>query len=202
MSFLKGTASFVCFSTEGELPDGSVDYLSKRITAYSFKDIDETYDEVSIGWVSIHNMFDATFSYASYLVGDIIVLSLRVDERKVAPAILKKFVQKEEERVRRDRQVPRLSRSLRLQIKERVQAELLRKSLPVPAVFDLMWNLGESRVLVFTTNKKVHSIVEDFFKESFGLLLRQQVPYVYAESLLAEEERQRLDSLSMTSFLQ
>lgn len=202
MSFLKGTASFVCFSTEGELPDGSVDYLSKRITAYSFKDIDETYDEVSIGWVSIHNMFDATFSYASYLVGDIIVLSLRVDERKVAPAILKKFVQKEEERVRRDRQVPRLSRSLRLQIKERVQAELLRKSLPVPAVFDLMWNLGESRVLVFTTNKKVHSIVEDFFKECFGLLLRQQVPYVYAESLLAEEERQRLDSLSMTSFLQ
>ena len=58
MSLLKGTASFVRFTVEGKLPDNSLEYIAQRVVAYSFKDIDETYDEYSIGWVSILNMFD------------------------------------------------------------------------------------------------------------------------------------------------
>jgi hypothetical protein len=200
MSFVKGNASFVCFSVEGELPDSSADYIAKRVLAYSFKEIDDTYDEMSVGWVSILNMFDSSFAYASFLVGNYIVLSLRVDERKVSPAILKKFVLKEEERVRAERQVPRLSRSTRLQIKERVHSELIRKSYPLPSVFDLCWNLAESRLLLFTTNKKVHSLVEDFFKECFGLLLRQQIPFVLAESLVNEGDSVKLEAIQNDSF--
>jgi DNA recombination-dependent growth factor C len=201
MSFLKGNASFVCFSVEGEMSDNSADYIAKRVAAYSFKEIDDTYDESSIGWVSVHNMFDASFAYASFLVGSYIVFSLRVDERKVSPAILKKFVLKEEEKVRTERQVPRLSRSTRLQIKERVHSELIRKAFPVPAVYDLCWNLAESRLLIFTTNKKVHSLIEDFFKECFGLLLRQQIPFVLAETIVNEADRVVLDAIKNDTFL-
>jgi hypothetical protein len=32
----------------------------------SFKDIDDTMDEYSIGWVSVADMFDAGFAYSSY----------------------------------------------------------------------------------------------------------------------------------------
>ena len=133
MSFLKGTASFVRFSVEGQLPENSLDFIAKRVMAFSFKDIDETYDEYSIGWVSVLNMFDTQFAYASYVAGDYITLTLRIDERKVSPAILKKFLQKEEEKVRLERQVPRLSRSVRVQIKERIKTELMRKAIPIPA---------------------------------------------------------------------
>jgi hypothetical protein len=201
MSFLKGTASFVRFSVDGQLPENSLDFIAKRVMAFSFKDIDETYDEYSIGWVSVLNMFDTQFAYASYVAGDYITLTLRIDERKVSPAILKKIQQKEEERVRLERQVPRLSRSVRVEIKERIKTELMRKAIPIPATFELCWNLSNSTLLFFSTNKKVHSVVEDFFKESFGLLIRQQIPYVVAEHLVDEELLSRLSGLSPEIFV-
>lgn len=201
MGFLKGTASFVRFSVEGSLPENPLDFIAKKIMAFTFQDIDETYDEYSIGWVSILNMFDTQFAFASYVVGEYITLTLRIDERKISPAILKKFVQKEEERVRLEKQVPKLSRSVKVQIKERIRTELTRKAIPVPVTFELCWNLTNSTLLFFSTNKKVHSLLEDFFKESFGLIIRQQIPYTTAEYLLDEERIGRLETLAPEIFI-
>lgn len=187
MGFLSGSASFVCFSVEGELPDNSLEFIAERIIAYSFKDIDDSYDEYSIGWVSVLNMFDSQFQYASYAAGDYITLTLRIDERKVSPAILKKVVQKEEERVKLEKQVPKLGRSQRVEIKERIHTELMRKAIPVPVTYDLCWSLSNSSLYFFTTNKKAHAVLEDFFKETFGLLIRQQIPYVVGEHMLDED---------------
>lgn len=196
MGFLKGTASFVRFSVEGQLPENPLDFIAKRVIAFSFQDIDDTYDEYSIGWVSILNMFDSQFAFASYLAGDYITLTMRIDERKVSPAILKKFVQKEEERVRREQQVPKLSRSTKVQIKERIRTELMRKAIPIPSTFELCWNLSHSTLLFFSTNKKIHAVLEDFFKESFDLLIRQQIPYTIAEHLVDEDHAALLERLS------
>lgn len=201
MSFIKGTASFVCFSVEGELPNMSLDFLANKVSAFAFKDIDDSYDESSLGWVSVLDMFDASFSHASFIVGDYIVLSLRLDERRVSPAIIKKYIQKEEARVRAEKEIPRLSKSARAQIKERVTGELLRKSFPVPTVFDLFWNFSESRVFVFTTNKKALSLIEDFFRECFGVLLKQQIPYCLAELLIDGEMVGALEQLEHQSFV-
>lgn len=192
MGFINGSASFVRFSVEGELPENTLDFIADRVMAFSFRDIDDTYDEYSIGWVSVLNMFDSQFQYASYAAGDHITLTLRVDERKVSPAILKKFVQKEEERVKLEKQVPKLGRAQKVEIKERIRTELMRKAIPIPVIYDLCWSLSESTLYFFSTNKKAHAVLEDFFKESFGLLLRQQIPYVVGEQLLDEDGIDRL----------
>lgn len=189
MGLLKGSASFVKFSVDGDLPENPLDYITDRIISFSFQDIDDTYDEYSIGWVSILNMFDSEFKFASYAAGDYITLTLRVDERKVSPAILKKFVQKEEERIKKERQIPKISRTQKVEIKERVRVGLMRKAIPVPSTFELCWNLSESTLLFFSTNQKMQAVLEDFFKESFGLLIRQQIPYTIAEHLLDEESQ-------------
>jgi len=201
MGLLKGSASFVRFTVLGELPENPLDFLADRIVSFSFRDIDDTYDEYSIGWVSVLNMFDSEFEYASYVAGDYITLTLRVDERKVSPAILKKMVQKEEERVRIERQLPKLGRAMKVEIKERIRVELMRKAIPVPSTFELCWSLAESTILLFTTNKKIHAILEDYFKESFGLLIRQQIPYTTAESLLTDEQLIQLDRITPEVFV-
>lgn len=201
MGFVSGSASFVRFGIEGELPSNIMEFIADRIASFSFRDIDDTMDEYSIGWVSVMNMFDAGFRYASFVNGDYVTISLRVDERKVSPAILKKFVQKEEERIKIEKQIPKIGRTLKAEIKERVQAELIRKAIPIPAVFDLCWNLSESTVLFFTTNKKIHAVLEDFFKDCFGLLLVQQIPYVTAEHLLDDEQTERLASVNPEIFV-
>ena len=42
MGFLNGSASFVRFSVEGDIPENFWDFAAERITAFSFKAIDET----------------------------------------------------------------------------------------------------------------------------------------------------------------
>jgi hypothetical protein len=201
MGFLKGTASFVRFRVEGELPHSPMDFIAERVSSFSFRDIDDSYDEYSIGWVSVVNMFDAAFNYSSHLCGDYVVLSLRIDERKVSSAILKKLTQKEEERVKKEKQIPKIGRSMKVEIRERIRTEQMRKVIPLPAVYDVCWNLADSTLLFFSTNKKAQTVLEDFFKESFGLLLRQQTPYTTAEQLLTGRLSEKLPSLSPAIFL-
>ncbi len=202
MSFLGRSSSFVRFAVEGELPDNPLDFIADRIRSFVFEDIDDNIEEYSVGWVSVLNMFDAAFEYGSHLYGDYVVLSLRVDERKVSPSILKKFTQKEEERLKKEKQVPKLSRTLRLEIKERIKTELTRKAMPVPAVYDLVWSLGDSSLYLFSTNKKAHMLLEDFFKDCFGLVLVLQIPFTTAAELLTDEaRRERLEQIGPEIFV-
>jgi DNA recombination-dependent growth factor C len=201
MGFIKGTSSYVRFGVEGELPENIWDFIADRVAAFAFRDIDETYEEDSLGWVSVLNMFDTEFDYASYAAGNYVTLSMRLDERKVSAAIVKKYVMKEEERIKKEKQIPKISRNMRVEIKERIHNELMRKALPVPSVFDLCWNLENSTLLFFSTNKKAQALLEDLFKETFGLTLMQQIPYICGEHLLDEENVERLARITPDYFV-
>jgi hypothetical protein len=192
MGMLSRTSTFVRYSVEGQLPDNFWDFAAERISQFSFQDIDDTFDEYSIGWVAVDNMFDSGFAHASYAVGDQVVLSLRIDERKVSKTLLKKFSLKEEERLKKERQIPRLSRSQCVQIQEDIRLQLAKKALPMPSVYELSWNLANNTILFFSISTKAQSILEDFFKECFGLTIILQVPYLAAANLLDLSEQERL----------
>lgn len=195
MGLLSRTLSFVRYSIEGQLPDNFWDFAAERIAQFSFQDIDDTFDEYSIGWVSIDNMFDSSFANASYAVGDQIVLAMRIDERKVSATLLKKFTLKEEERLKKEHRAPRLSRSHREQIKEDVRLQLVKKALPMPSVYELSWNLANNTLLFYSTSAKAQSILEDFFKDCFGLSIILQVPYSIGVKLLDHTELERLKEI-------
>ena len=195
MGLLSRSISFVRYTIDGRLPENFWEFAAERISQFAFQDIDDTFDEYSIGWVSIDNMFDNTFEGASYSVGDHIVLSLRIDERKVSSKLLKKFTLKEEERIKKEHRAPRISRGHRQQIKEDVRLQLSKKAMPVPAVYDLSWNLAAGTLLFYSTSAKAQSVLEDFFKECFGLTIMLQVPYLTAAHLLDGEDYERLQEL-------
>ena len=201
MALLSNASSFVRYSVSGEMPENFWEYAAERIRSFAFRDIDDSFEEKSIGWVSVHNMFDSSFTYASYAAGDYIVLALRIDERKVSAAVLKKFCLKEEERIKKEKELPRLSRGHRQEIKESVKLMLLKKALPTPSVYDLFWNLSDSTLYFFSTNKKAQEILETFFKETFNLTLTLQIPYLNAEHLVDEEGRSALKELGADIFI-
>ncbi len=201
MGLLSGAISFVRYTVEGELPQNFIDFAAERIGSYAFRDIDDTVDEYSIGWVSIHNMFIGPLEDVSWQAGDSIVMTMRVDERKVSSTVLKKFCRKEEERIKREKQIPKLSRNHRLEIKENMQMMLVKKAVPVPALYDLCWNLADNTVLFFSTNRKAQSVLEDFFKETFGLSIVLQIPYTTAEYLLDRGEQDELARLRPEIFV-
>lgn len=201
MGLLSNSGTFVRFAVEGEMPENFWEFAADRIAANAFKDIDDNYEEYSIGWVSVMNMFDSQFAYASHAVGDYIVLAMRIDERKVPSAVLKKYCMKEEERVRKEKQVPKLSRGHRLEIKESIKLMLTKKAAPMPAVYDLCWNLANNTVLFFSTSAKVHMALEDLFKETFGLHLVLQVPYLAAAHLLNPAQETELAAMNSSILL-
>jgi len=196
MGILSNSASFVRYRVEGEPPADFWSFAAERIAQYTFRDIDDNYDERSVGWVSVLNMFDSEFAYSSYAAGDYLVLSLRIDERKVSPAALKKYTLKEEERIKREKQIPRLSRDHRQEIKEQMRLMLIKRAVPIPAVYDLAWNLAEGSLLFFSTNQKAQGELEEFFKETFGLYLMQQIPYITGNLLLNPDEAERMADIS------
>ena len=201
MGLLANSSTFVRYSVEGDLPNNFWEFAAEQITAHSFRDIDDSYEEISIGWVSVLNMFDSEFSYASYAAGDYIALTLRIDERKISPQALKKFCLKEEERLKKERQIPKLSRSQKLEIKENVKLMLTKKAVPVPATYDLCWNLGENTLFFFSTSQKAQEILEEFFKATFGLTLMLQVPYLIAEHLLDPDAQHSLAEIRPAIFV-
>jgi DNA recombination-dependent growth factor C len=185
MGLLNGTANFVEFKVGGgELPDVSDQFIEERVEAWGFKDIDDTYDEYAFGWVSVLDMFDSSF-VQPVNNGDYVVMSMRVDERTVPGAVLKKAVAKEERRVMREKQAPRLSRGAKIDIKERVRVDLLRKVVPTPTVVEVCWEVSKGVIFFYSTNKKMQAIFEDLFKETFGLVVSQEVPYTVAEQFAA-----------------
>lgn len=196
MGLLSSSATFVRYSVVGDIPENFWDMAAEQISRFAFKDIDETYDEFSVGWVSVLNMFDTEFEYASFAAGDHICLTMRADERKVSPKVLKKFCLKEEERIKKERQIPKLSRGQRIEIKENMELMLMKRAVPVPATYDLVWNLAENTLLFFSTNQKAQELLEDFFKDTFGLLISLQIPYTTAERFLDHNERQALANIS------
>ncbi|PIE58883.1 MAG: DNA recombination-dependent growth factor C [Desulfobulbus propionicus] len=195
MGLLTGSASFTRFSVQGELPEKFWDFVAERVAANSFKDIDDTMDEYSIGWVSVANMFDSEFAYGSYAAADYVVLTMRSDERKISPAVLNKFALKEEERIKREKELPRLSRAAKLTIKERIRVELVRRSPPVPVTYDLCWNLVENSLLFFSTSQKAIAILEDLFKETFGLTLVLQIPWRIGQQMVGDSQSNQYDAL-------
>jgi len=195
MGLISGAASFTRFSVEGELPENFWDFVADQVAAHSFKDIDDTLDEYSIGWVSVADMFDSEFAYSSYAAGDYVVLTMRIDERKVSPAVLKKFTLKEEARIKREKEIPRLSRAAKLEIKERIRTELIRKSAPIPATYDLCWNLSENTLLFFSTSKKAIALLEDLFKETFNMSIILQIPWLTGLRMIDEEHSSAYESM-------
>lgn len=195
MGLLSSSFTFVRYAVTGEIPENFWDFAAERISTNSFRDIDESLDERSRGWVSVHNMFDTDLQYENYAVGDYIVLSLRIDERKVSPKLLKKFCLKEEERLKKERELPKLNRSQQMEIKENVRLQLLKQTPPQAATFDICWNLGESVLYFFSTSEKIQAELEEFFKETFGLSLQLQIPYITAENLLGPDRHDALAQL-------
>jgi len=186
MTLLKGSTSFVEFSVPtGKLPEVDVHhFIRERVPAFAFRDIEDTFDDYSIGWVSPLNMFNSDFDP---IVGDYVVMSLRVDERRVPSVVLKKYVAMAFDQERQEKQIPRLSRSRKIEIKERVKTELVRKAKPTPSVFEVVWDLDGNRALLLSTGKQAQELLQGLFTETFGINIEPVCP----ESVLPDEVNPR-----------
>lgn len=78
---------------------------------------------------------------------------------------------------------------------------LRARSLPIPAVFDVVWNTANHHIYLDTTNAKVRALFEDHFYNSFELRLEPLTPFFLAMDQLGEDAAKSLEALEPSIFI-
>jgi hypothetical protein len=186
------------------IPDSLWREAPKLLKDNAFKDIDATTDERSFGWCNLDNMLDMDWAESPPEKGHYMCFSLRLDTRRIPPAVFKKHCMialAQELAQAKQEGKSFISKDRRREIKDQVMLRLRARSLPVPAVFDAVWNTQSGRVLLCTTNSKIKALFEDHFSLSFGLTLEPLTPFFLAMDMLGEAAASRLETLEPTNFV-
>jgi len=186
------------------IPDSLWRETPKRLKDNAFRDIDATTDERSWGWCNLDNMLDMDWAESPPEKGHFMCFSLRLDTRRIPPAVFKKHcmiaLAKELEQAKAEGK-SFISKDRRREIREQVMLRLRARSLPVPAVFDAVWNMQTGRILFASTNAKAKTLFEDHFVLSFGLNLEPLTPFFLALDMLGEAASVRLETLEPSNFV-
>ncbi len=190
MGLIYGSGSFTRFMVEGALPEDYLDEFPKRISRFSFRNIDEDSDqERSAGWVNIMDMFDNRPGAIEYLKEPCIALSWRVDVRKVPTKALRQYSREAEEKIKTSEGLEFLSKKRRQEIKEGVQMALMKRAIPRSQAYDMIWNLQTQLVIFGAVSDKLSDEFSEFFLQCFGLHLKAIFPYSMATRILEGESK-------------
>ena len=204
MSFLKSSTSFTRFRIVDDLPSELWAGIPDKLRQFAFQDIDDIPEERSFGWTNFDDMLDTAWKVSPPEKAEYLAFSLRLDTRRIPPAVLKKHTRLallEEERRIREQGKKFIARERKKEIAEQVKLRLRSRFLPIPAEFQVVWNTASSKIYLATTQTKIIELFQDIFTRTFDLHIEQLLPYSLALSLLGEEASGRLDGVEPTRFL-
>ncbi|MBI5247890.1 MAG: recombination-associated protein RdgC [Desulfomonile tiedjei] len=200
MGLASRSVSMMRYRVRGETSGSFWDAVDEGVRKGAFREIDSPGDELGMGWVSMEDFTDIAFSGASYVRGNYIALSLRVDTVRVPPKILEIHVKQESRKLLEQSGRQRLSSAQRRELKERVKESLKKQAFPSIQVFDLIWDTSKAVVYFGTHSVKPRERLEAHFKKCFGLTLIPLLAYIRAEELLEGRlESQILEKLKPCS---
>lgn len=178
MSFFKKSCAITRFAAVGA-HQGSLfdDMFFQRLRSCAFEDIDDKpHCEASRGWCDSGNMLTATFREADTIAGPLVMLAFRMDKRAVPPAVLNKHFAIAVGDALAHQDSPFLSRARRKELKAQVKLRLQAKAMPVPRVFDVVWDTESGEVwLSSTAGNVVESFIAQFLL-SFAVPLSPLAP--------------------------
>lgn len=181
MGILANTVTLCHYEVQGPLPETDLpawicDHLARR----AFVSIDNTVDELSVGWVHLDDTQQSSFhDETTCRRDDWYAFTLRRDQRRVPAALLRARLDLAGRAYLAENPgLARIPKNKREELKEAVHGSLLARTLPAPAVYDAVWN-SRSGILTFTsTSAKVTEIFETLFKQTFdGFALVPLTPY-------------------------
>ena len=205
MSFLKASTSFTRFRVIDDVPADLWPSIPEKLRQFAFMDIDDIAEERSFGWTSFDDMLDTEWKLSPPEKADYLTFSLRLDTRRIPPAVLRKHTRvalREEEARIKELGKKFIPRDRKKEIGEQVKLRLMGRFLPIPAEFQVVWNMRTNRVYFASTQTKMIELFLDLFTRSFELRLEQLVPSALTLSLLGEQYADRLDAVESTSFVE
>lgn len=203
MTLLAASVSLTRYRILDEVTPQLLREAPERLKKQAFRDIDHTADERSFGWVCADDWLDPDWRTAPPEKGHYLVFALRLDTRRVQPAVFKKHVilaEREYLASVKDEEKRFLSKDRKREIREQVALRLRARALPVPAVFAAFWDTRTHTVALASTNAKVRALFEDLFTLTFETTLEPLTPFFLASRLLGEAAVGRLEAIEPSDF--
>jgi hypothetical protein len=193
MGIMSNTVSIYQYRVIGDVRGD--EWALECLRGNRFTPIDTTPDQEAVGWVSFDDHTNPDFEHDGVFVRKpYYAFTLRRDQRKVPSALLKTLLIKECSRWLSER--PDLSKvpfKRKAEMRDTLHASLLTKTLPVPSVYDVVWNTETGILSIASISEKVLDMVEDVFTQTFdGLSLEPIHPMSRAYRVIPDEKQQML----------
>lgn len=166
-------------------------WLSQSLRRFGFKDISESNDEQSVGWVQMDDTNAVGFESPAYVwIDHYVFLRVRKDTRKIPGAVLQQEIKaRSDEWLSARPELKRPPKRVREEIKEAAKLSLLAKTLPVPKLLDAVWDINNGQLLILSASQSEIDLFDDLFRKTFdGFRIVEQVPFGIAEKAVAGDD--------------
>lgn len=203
MGFENSSCSFTRFRILDQASDELIRQVPELLKKFAFQDIDNLPEIRSFGWVCWDDMLDTSWATSPPQKAGYIAFSLRLDTRRISPAVIKKHVslalRREKEKLPENG--PKfISRERKREIREEVKMNLLTRAFPIPAEFNVIWNLDKNEIWFASIQEKMADLFMELFLNTFELHIEPLNPYNLALAILGESAADSLDLLESASF--
>jgi hypothetical protein len=175
MGILNNTVSICQFKVLGNFPASDLAaWVGEGLVRDGFRSIEQTSEELSSGWVQLDDYQESGFaSLHTFQHDHYLAFSLRHDQRKLPTTLLKPYILKaEQEWLATNPQFKRVPKQQREDLRDAVRGSLFAKTLPVPTIYDAVWDTRSNLLTFSSLGTKAVDLFVDQFKKSFdGLRL-------------------------------
>jgi DNA recombination-dependent growth factor C len=173
MGILSGALTVRRFRVSGDVPEGFREAYRDQLNAYAFREPPNEQGKQEVeGWAQVHNLLDTDFGDDNrWLYEPYALFSLRIDKKVLPARRLRATVDKECERWRVAHDQARCPPPVRAEIRDRVEQEFLRRTLPQVRVAEVCWNMQEGFAVVHSLSETTVDRVRRRFYQTFGLRL-------------------------------
>ena len=179
MGLLSPTSSILRFAAK---PPTRIDReaCAAAVNRHRFRELNGDGSQQTCGWIGIHDPLATDLTPADLFFQHYLAVGFRFDRRAVPSVLLRLERRRLEEERRRERGVPRLGAAARREVKTEVTDRLLARALPVPRLYDCLWNLETGRLYLTGTQRVARDAFAELFRRTFGVEPQPLIPYFAA----------------------
>jgi recombination associated protein RdgC len=203
MSLLSGTVSLRRFRvTESPEPALTPAQISEKIREYAFQEPAQPSVEPVQGFTQFTNPYELDLDNPNHLHEyPWVFFGLRIDKRKIPTKLLNAKLDKVVTEWCEARDLERCPRTVRRELRETLEAELVRKINPKTMGYQIAWNTAENYLLIDTHTETVSDTLQRMFWRAFGVRIS---PWRLVDLARDEAESDELSNVCMnptTDFL-
>jgi hypothetical protein len=202
MGMVSPSVSITRYRVKGKVEAPVLDTISAGLQKHRILEIDNDTAEKSVGWTSFETPYVPNFDGSSFVFGQYLVFSLRLDKKRISSKTLKKHTSLAEQKHLAESGREYLTGNERKLLKESVLRRLSLKTPATPHIYDVIWNYENGTLWYFSNLKTANEELEMLFSQTFKLGLIRMFPYTSADltAALTDAQKDTLSRSTPTSF--